>query len=63
MSDASTTQGLSAGVQEATGHGRHRGPVSHHDGDAAPRGRHRKPAQQGQQANSAQSGQPVPQGV
>ncbi|MFJ4481983.1 hypothetical protein ACIP3D_06550 [Streptomyces longwoodensis] len=63
MSDASTTQGLSAGVQEVTGHGRHRGPVSHHDGDAAPRGRHRKPAQQGQQANSAQSGQPVPQGV
>ncbi|MEU6812348.1 hypothetical protein ABZ920_25895 [Streptomyces sp. NPDC046831] len=47
MSDASTTQPFEAevqGFQEARGHGKHRGPVSAKDGEAAPRGRHRKPA-------------------
>ncbi|WNM34799.1 hypothetical protein RKE30_32730 [Streptomyces sp. Li-HN-5-11] len=44
MSDASTTQPLSAGAQELLGHGKHRGPVSAQDGETAPRGRHRKPA-------------------
>jgi hypothetical protein len=43
MSDASTTQPLSAGSQETAGHGRHRGPVSAQEGDSAPNGRHRKP--------------------
>ncbi|NKQ27692.1 hypothetical protein [Streptomyces galbus] len=61
MSDASTTQALSAGAQEVTGHGRHRGPVSSHDGDTAPRGRHRKPAQQGQQGQQSQQAQAVQQ--
>jgi hypothetical protein len=46
MSDASTTQPLSADTQETAGHGRHRGPVSSHDTDSAPRGRHRKPAEE-----------------
>ncbi|MGV9451045.1 hypothetical protein [Streptomyces sp. NPDC003635] len=45
MSDATTTQ-PPAETQEDTGHGRHRGPVSSHDGEAAPRGRHRKPMEQ-----------------
>ncbi|SES02622.1 hypothetical protein SAMN04487983_102833 [Streptomyces sp. yr375] len=48
MSDASTKQPLSADSQdsqETAGHGRHRGPVSSHDGDSAPHGRHRKPAE------------------
>ncbi|MFE9168187.1 hypothetical protein [Streptomyces kebangsaanensis] len=46
MSDASTTQPFEAtdqAAQSAPGHGRHRGPVSSHDGEAAPSGRHRKP--------------------
>ncbi|WP_086016468.1 hypothetical protein [Streptomyces davaonensis] len=42
MSDATTTQ-PPAQNQETTGHGRHRGPVSSHEGEAAPNGRHRKP--------------------
>ncbi|MFF8590302.1 hypothetical protein ACF061_02470 [Streptomyces sp. NPDC015220] len=46
MSDASTTQPLSAGAQEHPGHGKHRGPVSAQDGETAPRGRHRKPAEE-----------------
>ncbi|HEX2298757.1 MAG TPA: hypothetical protein VHH34_09600 [Pseudonocardiaceae bacterium] len=48
MSDASTNQPLPADVQEiAAGHGRHRGPVSTtQDGDTAPRGRHRKSAEE-----------------
>ncbi|GAA3305499.1 hypothetical protein [Streptomyces cinereospinus] len=50
MSDASTSQPLPE-VQDATGHGRHRGPVSTQDTESAPRGRHRKPV--GQQAESA----------
>ncbi|WP_202424820.1 hypothetical protein [Streptomyces sp. HUCO-GS316] len=44
MSDASTMQPLSTEAQEQSGHGRHRGPVSVHDGETAPRGRHRKPS-------------------
>ncbi|MFE9607599.1 hypothetical protein [Streptomyces sp. NPDC006012] len=43
MSDTSTKQPLSAGSQEADGHGRHRGPVTSKDGESAPSGRHRKP--------------------
>jgi hypothetical protein len=50
MSDASTTQPLPDNVQEASGHGRHRGPVSAHDADAAPRGRHRKPVEETERA-------------
>ncbi|WP_198668605.1 hypothetical protein [Streptomyces triticisoli] len=49
MSDASTTQPLEAADQGALwvpGRGRHRGPVSSHDGEAAPSGRHRKPAEE-----------------
>lgn len=50
MSDASTTQPLSADAHEANGHnngyGRHRGPVSVHNDEASPRGRHRKPSEQ-----------------
>ncbi|WP_179332392.1 hypothetical protein [Streptomyces sp. Tue6028] len=30
----------------AEGHGRHRGPVSGHDDEATPQGRHRKPSEQ-----------------
>ncbi|MFK4146621.1 hypothetical protein [Streptomyces sp. NPDC004065] len=47
MSNATTTQPLEAReaeAQEGRGHGRHRGPVSSQDGETAPRGRHRKPA-------------------
>ncbi|MFG2131574.1 hypothetical protein ACGFNV_27670 [Streptomyces sp. NPDC048751] len=54
MNDASTTQPLPTevkGGQEPTGHGKHRGPVSAQDSEAAPRGRHRKPA--GQPAETA----------
>ncbi|MFI1163091.1 hypothetical protein ACH4UM_05645 [Streptomyces sp. NPDC020801] len=46
MSDASTTHPLEASTQEAPGHGKHRGPVSSHDGETAPSGRHRKPAEE-----------------
>ncbi|MEW2291405.1 hypothetical protein ABZ719_01680 [Streptomyces sp. NPDC006743] len=42
MSDASKTQPLTTDVQEAEGHGKHRGPVSSRDGETAPSGRHRK---------------------
>ncbi|MER7562950.1 hypothetical protein ACGFWE_11025 [Streptomyces sp. NPDC048523] len=45
MSDASRNQST-ADVQESTGHGRHRGPVSVQDSDTAPRGRHRKSVEQ-----------------
>lgn len=45
MSDASTNQST-ADVQEPTGHGKHRGPVSVQDSEAAPRGRHRKSVEQ-----------------
>ncbi|MGV9939367.1 hypothetical protein [Streptomyces sp. NPDC003401] len=46
MSDTSTMQPRSTDMQEDTGHGRHRGPVSSHDGESAPLGRHRKPAEE-----------------
>ncbi|MFE9438038.1 hypothetical protein ACFYO2_03325 [Streptomyces sp. NPDC006602] len=53
MSDASKNQ-HTADVQESTGHGRHRGPVSvQHDSETAqtvPRGRHRKPVEQTESA-------------
>jgi hypothetical protein len=45
MSDTSTTQTLSADSQDA-GHGRHRGEVGSQDNETAPRGRHRKPAEE-----------------
>jgi hypothetical protein len=53
MSNASTTQPGPADVQDvqkASGHGRHRGPVSAHDSETAPSGRHRK---QGEETESA----------
>ncbi|WP_167391732.1 hypothetical protein [Streptomyces humi] len=43
MSDASTSQQLSADLEEVDGHGKHRGHVSAQDGESAPSGRHRKP--------------------
>ncbi|MFF4309922.1 hypothetical protein ACWDFR_36260 [Streptomyces sp. 900105755] len=43
MSDASTSQHLSAEAQETDGHGKHRGHVSAQDSETAPSGRHRKP--------------------
>ncbi|MFF9284697.1 hypothetical protein [Streptomyces griseosporeus] len=46
MSNATTTQPQDMEVQEAAGHGRHRGPVSTQETETAPRGRHRKPAEQ-----------------
>ncbi|MFB7594406.1 hypothetical protein [Streptomyces sp. NPDC056160] len=42
MTDASTTQQLTTDVEDAKGHGKHRGPVSSRDGETAPSGRHRK---------------------
>lgn len=45
MSDASTTQPLSADAQETAGHGRHRGQVSAQDGDTAPAGGTARPAE------------------
>ncbi|MEU9730165.1 hypothetical protein [Streptomyces sp. NPDC048002] len=45
MSNATTAQ-PSAEIQENAGHGRHRGPVSSQEGEAAPQGRHRKPVEQ-----------------
>ena len=46
MSDTSTNEQLSADSQDASGHGRHRGPVSVQDSETAPRGRHRKSVEQ-----------------
>ncbi|MEH0422844.1 hypothetical protein [Streptomyces sp. B21-083] len=50
MNDASTMQPLSADAHEASGHsygqGKHRGPVSAHNDEATPHGRHRKPSEQ-----------------
>ncbi|CAL9408615.1 hypothetical protein SUDANB58_01595 [Streptomyces sp. enrichment culture] len=50
MSDASANQPMTADgadVQKiAAGRGRHRGPVCGHDRETAPRGRHRKPAEE-----------------
>ncbi|MGW0823582.1 hypothetical protein [Streptomyces sp. NPDC002845] len=44
MSDTHTTHPPASDTQEATGHGKHRGPVSVQDSEAPPRGRHRKPS-------------------
>ena len=49
MNDANTYQSISD-VQEASGHGRHRGPVADHDGEAAPQGRHRRQVEQTESA-------------
>ncbi|WP_320783834.1 hypothetical protein [Streptomyces sp. CRN 30] len=51
MNDASTNQPMwadGADVQAMAdpGHGRHRGGTSAHDGETAPQGRHRKPAEE-----------------
>lgn len=43
MNDTSTTEQLSAGSQQAGGHGRHRGPIAAQESDTTPHGRHRKP--------------------
>ncbi|MEU4462262.1 MULTISPECIES: hypothetical protein [unclassified Streptomyces] len=55
MSDASTNQPRTADVQQtsSSGHGRHRGEVSTQDGETAPRGRHRKPVAETEQAVTA----------
>lgn len=48
MSDISTMEPLPTethDTQHNAGHGRHRGPVSDHDSETAPRGRHRKPVE------------------
>ncbi|MFF6801797.1 hypothetical protein [Streptomyces sp. NPDC012616] len=45
MSDTSTMQAPAADFQETAGNGRHRGPVSAHEADSAPHGRHRRPAE------------------
>ena len=57
MSDTNTmeTTATDPRVTAATaaddgGHGRHRGPVSAQESEATPRGRHRKPAEQGESA-------------
>ena len=50
MSSTSTTQPQTGEVKEAAGHGRHRGQVSAHDSETAPRGRHRKPVAQAETA-------------
>ncbi|MGW7380017.1 hypothetical protein [Streptomyces sp. NPDC054794] len=42
MNDASTSEQLSADLQETAGHGKHRGPVSGQDSETVPHGRHRK---------------------
>lgn len=51
MSDTSTTQRPATDVQEADGHGKHRGEVSSRDSGTVPNGRHRKPG--GEQAEAA----------
>ncbi|MFJ4538110.1 hypothetical protein ACIP39_19400 [Streptomyces tibetensis] len=54
MSDASTNQPSHADVrQPSSGPGRHRGEVSTQDGETAPRGRHRKPVAETEQAVTA----------
>jgi hypothetical protein len=46
VSTSSTSQQPHDAQQPGPGHGRHRGAVSAHDTETAPRGRHRKPAEQ-----------------
>ncbi|MFF7853938.1 hypothetical protein [Streptomyces sp. NPDC007904] len=54
MNDVSTNQHQTAEGGPATaGHGRHRGPVSTQDAEAAPRGRHRRPVQENEHAGTA----------
>ncbi|MDV7219636.1 hypothetical protein [Streptomyces prunicolor] len=53
MNDTNTAQTMSADTHEASGHGKHRGPVSAQDGDAAAHGRHRKPSEQSTQSKYA----------
>ncbi|CAL9442917.1 hypothetical protein SUDANB176_02284 [Streptomyces sp. enrichment culture] len=54
MNDASTNQPQTAeGGQAAAGHGKHRGPVSTQDTDTAPRGRHRRPAEENERSEAA----------
>ncbi|GGZ11066.1 hypothetical protein [Streptomyces poonensis] len=57
MSDVHTTEPPAAHAesqaQDLLGHGRHRGSVSAEDAEATPRGRHRKPAEQHEPAESA----------
>lgn len=52
MSDTRTTElpTADATAHEASGHGKHRGPVSATDAEATPRGRHRKPAEKTERA-------------
>ncbi|GGV78469.1 hypothetical protein [Streptomyces griseoloalbus] len=54
MNDIRTNESRSAqDGQTAAGHGKHRGPVSTQDAEASPRGRHRRPAQEKEHAESA----------
>ncbi|MEU3994383.1 hypothetical protein AB0E76_01005 [Streptomyces fungicidicus] len=54
MNDVSTNKPQSAeGGQSASGHGRHRGPVSTQDVEASPHGRHRRPEQANEHRESA----------
>ncbi|MBV2353719.1 hypothetical protein KUM39_04985 [Streptomyces sp. J2-1] len=53
MSETSTTQPLSTDAQDVDQHGRHRGALASQEGESAPRGRHRKPTEQGGEAEAA----------
>ncbi|GGW91920.1 hypothetical protein GCM10010297_12180 [Streptomyces malachitofuscus] len=54
MNDVRTNEAQSVeDGQAAAGHGRHRGPVSTQDAETSPRGRHRRPAQENEPAESA----------
>ncbi|MFD9003524.1 hypothetical protein ACFV0T_21520 [Streptomyces sp. NPDC059582] len=46
MNDARTTQPQPSGTWEDSGHGKHRGQNSAQDGETAPHGRHRRPAEE-----------------
>ncbi|MGW1724592.1 hypothetical protein ACWCQK_16845 [Streptomyces sp. NPDC002306] len=46
MNDASTTQPLPSGDRDDSGHGKHRGQNAAQDGETAPHGRHRRPAEE-----------------
>lgn len=50
MNNTNTAQAMSADTQEASGHGKHRGPVSAQEAESAPHGRHRKPSGQSEHA-------------
>ncbi|MFJ9242891.1 hypothetical protein [Streptomyces sp. NPDC101776] len=51
--NTNSAQTMSADAHDASGHGKHRGPVSAQDGDAAAHGRHRKPSEQSTQSKYA----------